>query len=217
MKTITTVLAGTALMLGVTATAYAVPTLTLTNGSTIVTVPGTEAADPANPSVVSYYGQVGDFFVNVTTGISILGTSYMHLNSVDLSNSLSTTILHIKFSETGFSQLVHDFDLQFGGVADGQLTFSAFYDPNNLLNAETTQIGSTLTNPTNGAFSASGSGQVDAPGTYSLTEEVTITHGPGMHTSSFDAVTTVPEPASLVLMGTGFFSLAIYGKRRRKA
>jgi len=156
MKTITTVLAGTALMLGVTTTTYAVPTLTLTNSST---------------------------------------------------NLQSATTL----------DLVHNFALQFGGIADGRLNFNAFFTPNNVLNAETTQIGSTLTNPTNGAFSTSGSGSVTVSGPYSLGEEVTIPLDPDMQTSSLDTVTTVPEPASLVLVGAGFFSLAIYGKRRRKA
>jgi hypothetical protein len=223
MKKLAALFCGVVVMFSFSMAAYAVPTITLTNGSVTRIVTGEEPSNADDLGLFGFIGKVGDFSVNVSGSMSNLGISYLHLNSQAISNNISgPSTLDIKFSETGFTFTnpvwSNLFNLQFGGVADGAITFKAFYDNNNILNAETTAIGEALTNPANGAFAATGVGSIGASGPFSLTEEITITHNPGRHDSSFDAVITpVPEPGSLMLLGAGFFGLAIYGKRRRNS
>jgi hypothetical protein len=197
--------------------------LRLTEGANQVTVVDGGAGD-ANPAAgaVTFIGDVGVFSINVSTGITkpILGSASfpeMHLNSVNVSTAPGT--LTIEFTETDFTNFasIPAFLMQFGGVTDGTISYSAYLDNNNTAFGQGTLIASSQLH-SNGAFAEEfASNIVPSDEPYSLTQVVTITHGAGTLDTSFDAtLQAVPEPgaATLALIGIAIGGLSFMRRRR---
>jgi len=192
------------LMMSFSPTASATLQLTLSSGGTTQTV--SNAGSP-----VIFIGAVGNWIVNVTTGIS--GSNpLLHFNSVDQlgtpagtgTNALTITLTSFGLNSGGSAV---SFDSVIGPVLAGQhsLTYQAYTDPTNGGNLTNT-AGSLLSfsNPTNTSVSLSGAtsgGFVAANTLYSLSQVVVIS-GTAAGTTSFDAsIEAVPEPATVVLLG----------------
>ena len=183
--------------------------------------------------VVTFGGKVGEFQVNVSTGLSwpILGNGslpQMDLNSIDAKVTGSKAdVLTIQLTGTGWAPTSSPTTLtqEVGGTLSGSIfsvKFNTFIDPTNA-NFGTgagTFHGTALT------FSGSPySGTNDLhygplSGLYSVTEVATISAHAGPGSVSYDfSVAAVPEPSSLTLAGFGILAGGglVYRKRRRAA
>ena len=221
MKKLAALLAGAMLMMSFTTVANAL-TLRLTNGVNSVTVTDGGVGDGnATSGVVMYNGLLGDFIINVSTGISnpvlgSFGSPFMDLNSINVSTNFSApSTLQIYLTDTFFTGVVPDFTSLIGGVTAGTVAYKTYIDSGNVEFAETTLLTDMIYNT--GSFSGSATSSLlpAISGPYSLTQEIDITHYIGASVTSFNAtIAPVPEPGTMVLLGFGMLGLAIYGKRR---
>jgi hypothetical protein len=206
------------LILAFTTWSYA-DTLSLrysTDGATWTTVP-----DAMPPFFVMTSTSVGifDTFAEIGQGSPGLPPGTLDLNSTLTTSTGGSGMLFVELSQSDITSPNAAWVLQFGPTFTGSglsLQLAAFVDDGNTLFAKTTPIGSTLGPITTfGAYSTSGSASVASP--YSLTQSLVFTCTnctPGTGTTGNALLTPVAEPSSLLLLGSGVASLAIWFRRR---
>lgn len=216
MKKLSLLLAGAVLMTGLSTGAHAL-TLTLSDGVNSVNVTDGGIGD-SNSAIgaITYIGSLGNFTLNVSTGLStpVLAMGSMDINSVNVSSSGGGT-LTITLTDTGLilptvatvpNTLVSQY---IGGTTSGgsTVTFSTSFDGGTI-----GTIGP-LAGP---SFSGDLVNTITTTNPFSLTEIVTVSQAVAGITSFDAGVTTapVPEPGTMVLLGVGLLGIAIYGKRR---
>jgi hypothetical protein len=193
----------------------------LSDGDTTVTcADGDQCDQNVLAGAVTYLGSVGSWFLNVTTGltypvIGLPGIPILDLNSVNVSSSNPGT-LTIALSQTGYSgPLDGSFFLGVGGTTTGTVSFGAYLEQTNELFGMSTLLGylGTYTGPVfSGAISVPSI--IISPSLYSMTLVSNITH-PSWGWTSFDYEGTLPEPATIILLGSGLILLGLLGRKRK--
>jgi len=168
--------------------------------------------DPTE-GIISFNGSVGEFVVNVTTGISapVIGPGRLQLSTVDVSGGAG--LLTISLTDTDYTGVVPQYKAEVGGTTDGTVFFG-FRQSNTNEEFSGSGIDFDLVGP--GAFSVTDTLPAQ-PGTpYSLEIGAEIFHPGADQITSFGALLTpVPVPAAVWLFGSGL--LGLLGIARRKA
>jgi PEP-CTERM motif len=178
---------------------------------------------------VSYTLGYWVFSSTVVASSPVIGSptqALIDLASLNISSYASGT-LEITATDTGYtlpSTGLISLSGLLGGLTTGTVSYKSYIDTNNTPFGTEQLIGE-VTGGGGGGGSLSGfAGTVDSsiaytsPSPFSMTTQVTITHGGGGGFTSFNAIgaAVVPEPGVLGLMGLGLALLGIASLRQRR-
>lgn len=196
--------------------AHAVPMLRISDGTNTVTIADGSGIDSNSlTGAVTYSGAVGNFMLNVSTGVStpILGSQtwpHLDLSSVDISGTTGGT-LTILFSDNSFGASAGGVMASIGGTSYGTVSYSTYYDASNTLLATSSLM--TSQGLLGGVFSGTSYSELALNYPYSLTQQLVIAHS-GYGATSFNAELKVPDGGSTVAL-LGAVLVGLEGFRRK--
>lgn len=183
------------------------------------------------PTGPSYTGVFGTFSVNKISGDGdLLPGDIYESQSINTSTTSSGT-LNVFVTEsgitspTGASRLLSGFTLNAESTRTkiASVTESTYYNSNDSIFGKNTFIASHMFTPTTASQSYTNvSLALALTGTYSITEEYTIvSDGSGQANGTItiqteNNSTSLPEPGSLALLGTGVLGLGFVARRKRR-
>jgi len=164
--------------------------------------------------VIFFNGGVGNFIVNVVTGVSdpVIGPGQIDLNSLNVTGGSGSLLIGL--TDTDYTGGVPAYTTNFGGTTTGSVDFNFLHDAGN------SEFGGTsFFDPaaaSGGAFSGSSTDAVGAASPYSLTIFAQVDHAGAGDISSFDShLLPVPLPAAVWLFGSGVLGMVGVARRRR--
>ena len=195
----------------------AIPTLTLSDGTTTIIVTDGSAMDKSSiAGAVVFDGIFGNLSFNVSTGLTkpLSGTASapsIDLNAVVMATGATT--LTITFSETGFTAFPGILTGDVGGTVGAGGSLTNIVMQNGLDLVTNGPFGP-------GAFSGSGSAALIDGAPYSLTQTAILTFG-ARGSTSFDAMANVPSVPdggmTLTMLGIGLLAVGAAGRIYRVA
>lgn len=224
MKTLPKLLAIAAAIAGLAQTAQALPQLRLFDGVSTITIDDGGAGDSqASNGQVVWIGSIGNWSLNVHVGstypvIGSLSNPMLDLSYNAVSGNAGGT-LWISFAADGFGPSAGSTLASIGGTVanGGSVSYNTYGGTDNtnfsVVNSLTSQ--GAFNTP---AFSDSTTGgSINNAGPYALTQVVAITHGAGTFQSTGNALLTVPESGtSILLLGAGLTGLGLLAQFRRR-
>lgn len=194
------------------------PTASAADNGTTTNTNGAAITNDSNAAIgsISVSGSIGGWTIDVVSGVS---------NSPDSTPfALDLTVqaqckagacpeLEVAFSDSGFAGAAGGFTQEYSGsVTGGDSSVGTEQVAESGANFEGV-VGPFFGT---GAFSGSGSGTIGVTGPYTLTlldAFIDPNQGTNVLYSTDGSITSVPEPTSLFLMGTGLFGLATFGRK----
>ena len=167
---------------------------------------------------LDFNGAVGSWYFNDVTAISSpwIGTDnedVIHLDSLNVSSSNGGE-LSIMLTQTDLTRLSSPYSANFGGVSGGIVNYQLFLDSTNTAFGQGTLLYDSTINHSGGFYDDFG-GSFSLAGLYSMTMVINIKHTANKATS-FNYQVTIPEPASIALLGSGLVLVGFAGRRRQK-
>jgi hypothetical protein len=188
------------------------------------------------PGAVTFIGVVGNYIINVTTGLSNAGTATtsgtLDLNSINATTTggtLQIAITDVYSLGTGPA----NWSSQIGGTINSTtlgapttgtvsfsqcLSFTAIFDCTGATQTHG-PFNDSSTTPGATAYSDSKNVGVNLTGPFALTDLMSVSFtGPGLVSFDFDSTVTtlVSEPASLLLLGAGLLGARLLQRRIRR-
>lgn len=187
---------------------------TIGNGDDILVYDGLPGDSNPNGDVITWVGSIGVWNINVSTGLVTNGGSNPSIDFNSVNHSTAAGDLYMAFSANGFGPSVGgSLNQSVGGTTAGSVEFISTTGNSTLLNWGLPWVYQTFSG---GSFSGDGSASPTYTNPFNITQWAYI-HHTGAGTTSFDAVTSVPEGGSTALMvGLSLVGLSLAASYRRK-